>query len=88
MNVGYLDFPLLQRATFQVIIATDGYVTYAVSGYRTVWTNTNVFNRPFVQSVHSQENGVQSNVIVPSKFHFFLYILIFLMTGQMRLVSR
>ncbi|CAG5126268.1 unnamed protein product, partial [Candidula unifasciata] len=53
------DFPK-DKATFQVILATDGHVTYAVTGYRTVWENTNVYNRPLVQTVHSLTNGVQS----------------------------
>jgi hypothetical protein len=52
-------------ATFQLILATDSKVSFAIQSYHKVWENTEVADRPHYTAAHTTGDGGRSDTSVP-----------------------
>ena len=56
---------VLQTASFQLILATDGQIAFAILNYDSVWSNTQYGGGPLVSYSYSGVTGGSKEIEVP-----------------------
>ncbi|CAG5130777.1 unnamed protein product, partial [Candidula unifasciata] len=52
-------------ATFQVLLATDSKVTYAIRGYHSVWQSPQLASQTYYAAAYSLDNDSRPNITMP-----------------------